>query len=263
VPATDYERFHRWSMAIVSASASSWGILFAILPAWKFLNYIRKLIIARKSMPQDDLISKLAEVEEVGGRLSEDELLAMVFLLLVAGHETTVNLIGNGVLALLDHPEQMQRLRANHGQIESAVEEMLRFGSPVETATERYAREEIEIAGVRIPQGSLVSIAIASANRDEAEFPNADQFDVGRTPNRHLSFGLGPHYCLGAPLARLEAQIALKALLHATESISLAIPRNKLPWRKGLVLRGMKGLPIRYEHPKWFDYLAPGGGCDL
>jgi cytochrome P450 len=264
IPVEDQERFHRWSTAIVTANSSAWGMIFAIPAIWKFLRYIRRLIVRRKEAPQADLISKLIEVEEAGGKLSEDELVAMIFLLLVAGHETTVNLIANGVLALLDHPEQLQRIRKDHMLLESAVEEMLRYASPLETATERYAREEVEVAGVCIPQGALVFIAIASANRDEAEFPNADVFDITRSTNRHISFGLGPHYCLGAPLARLEAQIAIRHLLSWTESMTLAIPRNRLSWRKGLVLRGLTSLPIRYEQNEaWQLAWSPNTRCDL
>ena len=155
------------------------------------------------------------QAEEAGEQLSEDELVAMVFLLLVAGHETTVNLIGNGTLALLEHPDQMERLRADPTLLKPAVEELLRYASPLETATERYAREDVTVAGVTIPRGALVFAALASANRDERQFPDPDALDIAREPNRHLSFGLGPHFCLGAPLARLEGQVAIGTLLRS------------------------------------------------
>jgi cytochrome P450 len=245
VPAADQQRFHRWSTTIVTTPPSSLGMLRAMPAVWQFLRYIRRFVQLRRAEPQADLTSALVRVEEAGGTLSEDELVAMIFLLLVAGHETTVNLIGNGVLALLDHPEQFDRLRSDPGLIEPAVEEMLRFASPVETATERYAREDISLAGKAIPRGSLVFAAIASANRDEQVFPDPNQLDITRDPNRHLSFGLGPHYCLGAALARLEAQVALQRLVQCTKTIELAIPRQEVVWRRSLVLRGVKSLPVR------------------
>ena len=189
-------------------------------------------------------MSALARAEEAGQQLSEDELVAMVVLLLVAGHETTVNLIGNGTLALLHHPEQLQKLRQEPGLMPSAVEELLRFASPVETATERYAREEVTIAGVTIPRGGLVLPVIASANRDERQFADPDRLDVARTPNRHLSFGLGAHFCLGAALARMEGQIALATLLRRAPGLRLVVEPVALRWRPGLVLRGLRALPV-------------------
>jgi len=177
--------------------------------------------------------------------LSADELLAMVFLLLIAGHETTVNLIGNGTLALLENPDQMETLRRDPALIRTAVEELLRYASPLETATERYAREDVTIEGVTIQQGSLVFAALASANRDDRRFPDPDTLDLTRDPNRHLAFGLGIHYCLGAPLARLEGQIAINALLRRAPDLQLAVAPNTLRWRKGLVLRGLAALPVR------------------
>src|SRR5439155_17321853 len=141
----------------------------------------------------------------------------------VAGHETTVNLIGNGTLALLEHPEQLERLRADPTLIRPALEEFLRYCSPVETATERYAREDVTVAGVTIPQGSLVFAVIASANRDERQFPDPDTLNLTREPNRHLAFGLGIHFCLGATLARLEGQVAIGALLSRVPGLRPAV----------------------------------------
>src|SRR5262249_3757858 len=162
----------------------------------------------------------------------------------IAGHETTVNLIGNGTLALLEHPEQLARLRNDPALIRPAVEELLRFASPVETATERYAREEVRIAGVTIPRGELVFAVIASANRDERQFADPDKLDITREPNKHLSFGLGAHYCLGAALARLEGQLAIGTLLRRAPGLRLAVEPAALRWRSGLVLRGLKALPV-------------------
>jgi cytochrome P450 PksS len=156
VPAADRVRFQRWSQALVAAGSSRWGVLLAVPHVWLFLRYVRRLIRQRRALPRDDLVSALARAEEAGKRLSEDELVAMVVLLLVAGHETTVNLIAGGVLALLGRPEQLRRLRDDPGLMPTAVEELLRFASPVETATERYARQEVTIAGVTVPRGGLV-----------------------------------------------------------------------------------------------------------
>jgi cytochrome P450 len=244
VPAADRPRFQRWSKALLAAGASRWGVLLALPAVWRFLRYTRKLIQSRRARPRDDLVSALVQAEEAGRRLSEDELVAMVVLLLVAGHETTANLIGNGTLALLGRPEQLARLRAEPGLIRPAVEELLRFASPVETATERYAREDVAVAGAIIPRGGLVLAVIASANRDGRVFADPDKLDLAREPNRHLSFGLGAHYCLGAALARLEGQVAIGTLLRRAPGLRLAVAPGALRWRPGLVLRGLRALPV-------------------
>lgn len=246
VPDADRHRFHRWSRVIVSATPSGWGMIKAIPSAIAFLRYIRRLVTAKRAEPRDDLVSSLVQVEEAGEQLSEDELVSMVFLLLIAGHETTVNLIGNGMLALLGNPAEMTRLREDPTLIKSAVEELLRYDSPLETATERYAREDVTIAGVTIPRGGIVYAALASANRDERQFPDPDRLDIAREPNRHLSFGLGPHYCLGAPLARLEGQVAIGTLVSRLPNLRLAVERGSLRWRRGLVLRGLETLPVAF-----------------
>jgi cytochrome P450 PksS len=246
VPEGDRLRFHRWSKSIMLASGSGLGVLMAIPGVIAFLRYIRAMIRARRADPRDDLLSALTQAEEAGDQLGEDELVAMVFLLLVAGHETTVNLIGNGALALLDHPEQRERLRAEPALIRPAIEELVRFESPVELMTERYARQDLEIAGAHIPRGALVFGAIASANRDESQFPDPDRLDLARSPNRHLAFGQGAHYCLGAPLARLEGQIAIATLLRRAPGLRLAVPREGVRWRRQMVLRGLEALPVAF-----------------
>ncbi|MGH9443463.1 MAG: cytochrome P450 family protein [Thermoanaerobaculia bacterium] len=244
IPASDRHRFHRWSQRIVSLTPSPAGLLAGTPAAIAFLRYIRRLAAQRRAAPGDDLLSALVAAEEEGDRLTADELVAMVFLLLIAGHETTVNLIGNGVLALLEQRTEWERLRADPGLFPSAVEELLRFGSPLLTATERYARVDVAVAGTTIPRGSLVYAALASANRDEGQFPSPDVLDVGRNPNRHLAFGFGVHYCLGAPLARLEGRIAIEALIRRFPALRLAVPHSRLRWRRGLVLRGLVSLPV-------------------
>jgi cytochrome P450 PksS len=182
----------------------------------------------------------------MGDRLSEDELLAMVFLLLVAGHETTVNLIGSGMLELLQHPDQMERLRRDPSLIKSAVEELLRYTAPVFMSTERYAREGAPIHGVTIPRGEMALGVIGSANRDETVFENPDTLDIAREPNKHLSFGHGIHYCLGAALARLEAQIAINTLLERMPRLRMKGSPESLRWRRSLILRGLEALPVNF-----------------
>ena len=168
----------------------------------------------------------------------------MVFLLLFAGHETTVNLIGNGVLELVRHPDQLAALRAEPTLIDGAIDEMLRFTNPVGVVAPRYATQDVEVAGHVIPRGSTVNLLIASANLDETAFPDASRFDITRTPNRHVSFGLGAHYCLGAPLARLETRVALPALLRRFGRLELAVPYEQLRWSPNIGLRGLQALPL-------------------
>jgi cytochrome P450 len=249
VPTGDRHKFHRWSNTIVSTVPSKWGLLTALPALWAFLRYIRKLVQTRRAAPRDDLISALVEAREAGDRLSEDEMLAMVSLLLIAGHETTVNLIGNGTLALMQHPESMDQLRNDPAIIKPAVEELLRYDGPLQTATERYPREDATIAGVTIPRGELVFAVLASANRDERQFDRPDDLVLTREPNRHLAFGLGVHYCLGAPLARMEAQIAINTLLRRLPDLRLARPASALRRRPGLVLHGLEALPVSFA--KW------------
>jgi cytochrome P450 len=249
VPAEDRRKFHRWSSKIVSLSPgaeTSLEGLRAIPSVWAFIRYLRRQFEQRRFDPKDDLITALVQAEEAGDKLSEDELLAMGFLLLVAGHETTVNLIASGTLALLEHPEQMKMLMHNPSLIKPAVEELLRYTSPVQIATERFAGEDVAIAETRIRRGELVLAAIGSANRDERQFDNPDTLDITREPNRHLAFGKGIHHCLGAPLARMEGQIAINTLLRRFPKLHLAVTPESLRWRRGLFLRGLEKLPLAF-----------------
>jgi cytochrome P450 len=244
VPAEDHAKFHRWSNRLVSVSSGR-DILRALPAALSFVRYLRNLVERHRADPEDDLITALIRAEEAGDKLSEDELLAMAFLLLVAGHETTVNLVASGTLALLEHPEQTERIRREPSLVKPAVEELLRYTSPVELATERYARQDTEIGGRRIPRGGLVLAVLGSANRDERHFEDPDALDLARDPNRHLAFGRGGvHHCLGAPLARMEGQIALNALLRRFPGARLAMAPETLRWRRGLFLRGLERLPL-------------------
>ena len=243
VPVSDRQRFQRWSAAMVDV-ARPLQILRSVPSFRAFFRYIRELVKQRRQRPENDLISALVAAEEADDKLNEDELRAMVLLLLVAGYETTVNLIGNGTLALIENPGESEKLRAQPSLMPSAVEELLRYSSPLEMATQRWALRDIEIAGVTIPKGDLVAAGIASANRDPQQFERPDALNLTREPNRHVAFGLGIHHCLGAQLARLEAQIAFTTLLQHFPQIRLAVPRNGLRWRKSLFLRGLEALPV-------------------
>ena len=200
----------------------------------------------RRLNPGDDLTTALIKAEEAGDTLSEDELLAMVFLLLIAGHETTVNLIGNGTLALLQNPDQMERLRGEPSLIKSAVEELLRFTSPVLMTTERYALHDVIMHDVTIPRGEMILGVIGSANHDETVFDKPDKLNLAREPNKHISFGQGIHFCLGAPLARMESQIALNTLLARKSQLQLRVEPESLRWRPSIMLRGLQALPVKF-----------------
>jgi cytochrome P450 PksS len=244
VPTEDHAKFHRWSNRLVSVSSTR-DMVRAVPAALAFVRYLRKLIEKRRADPRDDLVTELIRAEEAGDRLSEDELLAMAFLLLVAGHETTVNLISGSALALLERPEQADALRNDPSLAKPAVEELLRYTSPVEMATERYPREDVEIGGTTIPRGELVLAVLGSANRDERHFEDPNVLDLARDPNRHLAFGRGGvHHCLGAPLARMEGQIALSAFLKRFPEARLAVAPESLRWRRGVFLRGLERLPL-------------------
>jgi cytochrome P450 PksS len=247
VPEGDRLRFRRWFSSLIGLETSSRPNLSVLMKLPKILammRFLRRLVAERRAHPGDDLISRLALVQEGGDHLTEDELVAMLGILLIAGYETTVNLIATGVLLLLGHPDQLARLREEPAVISSAVEELLRLATPIDVATERYAREDVEVAGVTIPRGALVLVAIVSANADETRFPEPERMDVSRAENRHLAFGLGPHYCLGAPLARMEARVALEALIQRFPNLRVAAPAEQLHWRPGVSLRGLVSLPV-------------------
>ncbi len=248
VPAEDHRMFHRWSNKIVSVSSGR-DVWRALPAALAFVRYLRKMSQRRRVSPEDDLMSALVQAEEAGDKLSQDELLAMSFLLLVAGHETTVNLIASGTLALTEHPEQLERLEEDPLLIKPAVEELLRYTSPVEIATERYARQDLEVSGTEVPRGGLVLAVLGSANRDNRHFDEPDALDLARDPNKHLAFGRGGvHHCLGAPLARMEGQIAITALLQRFPDVHLTVSPGSLSWRRSLFLRGLERLPLELAH---------------
>jgi len=241
VPIEDQADFRHWTSVMVSASAGGAGVPEA---AAAFVGYLLGLIERKRATPSGDLLSALIATRDEGDRLSEDELTSMAFLLLLAGHETTVNLIGNGMYTLMTLPDAHRRLREDPSLIPAAVEEFLRLESPVETATSRTAMEPVTYGGVTIPAGAMVAVSLLSADRDAERFPSPGEFDLNRPDNQHLAFGFGVHYCLGAPLARLEAQIAFTDLLAAFPNIRLAVPPADVTWRPGTLIRGTVALPV-------------------
>jgi len=245
VPPGDWPRFRGWSRVLVSSldpvALPGAEQMAAVQTAQNALfDYFSGVVAARRREPRDDLISGLIAVEERGDVLNERELLVMLNLLLVAGHETTVNLIGNGVLALLRHPDQLTLLRQRPELIESAVEELLRFDSPVQL-TARLVAEDCELAGQEISRGQLVLTLIGAANRDPRQFPDPDRLHLARSPNQHFSFGRGIHFCLGAPLARLEGRIAIGSLVSRFPDLRMA---GEPVRRETITLRGLSRLPL-------------------
>ncbi|TXS48548.1 cytochrome P450 [Streptomyces sp. uw30] len=242
VPEMDRGQFRRMSTeAIAPTSPGSEVEAFTSLGAY-FTDLIED---KRCAGPTGDLLSDLIRTTaEDGDRLSPDELRGMAFILLIAGHETTVNLITSGVHALLTHPDQLAALRADMTLVDGAVEEMLRHEGPVETATFRYAAEPLEIAGNHIEKGEAVMVGLTAANRDAGRYAAPDTFDIHRDTRGHLAFGHGIHYCLGAPLARLEARTALRSLLERAPGLALDGPPGE--WLPGMLIRGMRSLPVRW-----------------
>ncbi|GGK92111.1 cytochrome P450 family protein [Streptomyces flaveus] len=243
VPGLDREAFRRWSNEMVArTSPEAEALAYQELSA-----YLAELIAAKRAKPGEDLLSALIHTADEGGdRLSPDELIGMSNLLLIAGHETTVNLIGNGLRALFAHPGQLADLRADFGLLDGAIEEMLRYDGPVETCTDRLALEDVEMGGVTIPAGSTVLIAMADADRDPERFKEPDRFDIRRDSRGHIAFGHGLHYCLGAPLARLEGRIAFRTLLERCPDLAPDADESELPWTPGLLIRGVRKLPVRW-----------------
>jgi pimeloyl-[acyl-carrier protein] synthase len=249
VPTADRGVFKQWSSDIARSLDA------AVLPAdseaiprgrdarLALREYLSALIATRRKQPRADLLSGLIAAEEEGNKLTEGELLSTCLLLLVAGHETTVNLIGNGVLALLQHPDQMRSLRDNPVLIQTAIEELLRFDGPVQR-TGRLATTDVEIGGRPISKGSIVVAVIGAANRDPAHFADPDRLDIARRENRHIAFGFGIHFCLGAPLARVEGQIAIGTLMHRLPNLTLASQTPE--WSESSLLRGLKTLPVTF-----------------
>jgi cytochrome P450 len=210
-------------------------------------GYLTDLVASKRSSPGESLLDDLIAVRDGQDRLSEDELVSLAVLLLVAGHETTTNFIGNAALALLQHPESLARLRAEPQLLGSALDELLRFDSPVGIATFRFSTEEFTLGGTVIPEGVPVLIAPGAANRDPERFPDPDRLDLDRGAGGHLAFGHGIHRCLGAPLARAEAELALRAVISRFADIRPAIPAEELRWRHTRLMRGLASLPLTWS----------------
>ncbi|MDJ1132838.1 cytochrome P450 family protein [Streptomyces iconiensis] len=244
VPSLDRERFRAWSDEVLgTAPADQKATSVRTLG-----GYLVQLLERCREDPGDDLLGALVRTsDEDGDQLSSDELLGMAWLLLIAGYETTVSLLANGTLALLRHPDQLAALRADPSLIEGAVEEMLRYDGPVEVSTYRFTTAPIEVGGTVIPgDGQLVLPVLADADRDPERFPDPDRFDIRRETRGHLAFGHGIHFCLGAPLARMEARIAFERLLERAPKLELDAHPDSLRWREGLLMRGVTGLPVRF-----------------
>jgi cytochrome P450 len=241
----DRDKFHRMVEQLSAGAGKRSAMLRNANTARKLIQLFEQLVEQRRKRPDDGLISELVQANESGDKLSDREAVAMVFLLLLAGHDTTANLIGNSVLALMDHPEQQAALRAQPELFVTGIEELLRYTSPVTCGSTRIALEDVEIAGTLIPRGKQVLGMITSANRDEAVFDRPDDLDLDRKPNKHLAFAFGIHYCLGHQLARLEGRIALTTLLQRFPNWELAVPQSQLRYKPTVALRGLTSLPMR------------------
>jgi cytochrome P450 len=243
IPVAAQASFREWSTTLVGGSAQ--GAQAWVDAAMALVGYVRGLIVAKREVPADDLMSALVAARDGTDRLTENELTSMVFLLLVAGHETTVNLIGNGMHALLTHPDQLALLRAEPERLPAAIEEMLRFTGPVQVATFRKTTTAVRIGDTVIPAGELVIPGLMAANRDPAQLADPDTFDLIRAASPHVAFGHGVHHCIGAPLARLETRIAVGSLLARFPDLRLAVPAEDLRWRPSVLMHGLAALPVR------------------
>ncbi|MEV6847934.1 cytochrome P450 [Actinoplanes sp. NPDC051411] len=241
LPDEDRDTFRSWTNVIVGGQAYGDRLPGAMRD---LVAYTRELLAERRERPGDDLLSGLISARDDQDRLSEDELTSMVFLLLIAGHETTVNLIGNGTMLLLADRSRWERLDGDRTLLPAAIEEFLRYEGPVAYATSRFTTEPMELGGKHLPAGAPVIVGLAEANRDATRFDGGDHFDLSRDQNPHLGFGHGIHYCLGAPLARLEAQIAFTGLLDRFPRMRLDGAVEDLRWRPGMLLRGLFHLPV-------------------
>jgi cytochrome P450 PksS len=243
IPVEDRDKFRSWTQMILSFGPAS-----SIASVMEFVQYMNAMIETRRAEDTGDILSALVRVEDEGSTLDHMELLSMIFLLLVAGHETTVNLIANGTLALLQHPAQMQQLRDDPALTPGAIEEMLRYSGPVDATLNRWAAEAITWEDGRVIEpGDVIIPLLMAANRDPAIFENPDTFDIIRDPNPHIAFGHGIHFCLGAPLARMEGTIALRALLTRMPNLALNIDPDDLLWGPSIVLHNMLELPLIYQ----------------
>jgi cytochrome P450 PksS len=251
VPTRNQHRFRQWSDVFVTPSVNIHRQTKKYLKTKRlmedFTAYFRQIFAERRQQPQADLITSLLQAEEQGDKLSEEELFSMMILLIVAGHETVVDLISNGIFALLQHPAVLAQLPRQPEQLDAAIEEIVRYDGPVERATMRFAARDMEMNGHLIRRGDAVSLVLAAADRDPEQFDAPDTFDPARQNNRHLGFGLGIHYCLGASLGRLEGRIAISTLLRRLPNLRLAAPAETLKWRTVPILRGLQQMPVVWD----------------
>lgn len=242
VPTEDSDVFQGWANTITQGTLAKPEEFIGA--ATKLVEYARTLLELKRREPADDLLTALVSAREGADRLSEDELTSTVFLMLIAGHATTTNLIGNGMHELLTHPETLARVRADRELLTPAIEEFLRYQAPLRMATPRRAAEDVTLGGVTIPAGDIVFISLIAANHDPALFDEPGRLDVGREKNAHLSFGHGLHHCMGAPLARLEARIAIGTLLDRFPRLRLAVPAAELTPQVSILMNGWAALPV-------------------
>jgi cytochrome P450 len=242
IPVAERRSLHARIQSSLSPSTIP-EVLLAFPDQRLLTRQIRNLIKLRRREPGDDLVTALVQAA-AEGELNESELIASIFFLLIAGYETTINLTAVGALTLIQNPDEAVRFKRDATIRESAIEELLRYTSPLELATHRFACEDMIINSVKISRGDAVFAVLGSANRDESQFPDPDVLNLGRNPNRHVAFGSGIHFCLGAPLARLEAKVALTTLFQRFPNLRLAQPAESLRWRKSLFIRGLKALSV-------------------
>jgi cytochrome P450 PksS len=246
VPEAERWEFAKLVNLMFNFAAERPNLVAMATAGFRLRRYFSRLITLKRRQPDDRLLCELMKVEEAGDKLSENELAGTILLLLFAGHETTVNLIGNGVLALLDRPDQIKLLHERPDLAASTVEELLRFAPPVEYGVVRYATEDLMLADTIIPKGDGVIALLSAAGRDERAFDHPNTLDITREKNRQITFGMGHHICLGAPLARMEGVIAFRALARRLPTMELAVPRDRLEWWHAGGLRGLKTLPVRF-----------------
>ena len=246
VPNADQDRFKEWSDAIITPAIGPEAMERFFAQMGDFVEYLTDLFAARRAEPQDDLVSALLAARDASDALTDEEVFGTVVLLIVAGHETTVGLIGNAVVNLLSHPEELELVRTDASLIPAAIEEALRYEGPVERALNRWAATDVELGGQTIRRGSLVIAILGAADRDPDRFTDADRLDIRREDTRHLAFGRGSHYCLGAPLARLEAEIALETLFRRLPGLRLVVEPSELEWRPTPGFRRLETLPVAW-----------------
>ncbi|MEU1424729.1 cytochrome P450 [Kitasatospora sp. NPDC005751] len=241
VPVSDFADLRRWNGVLTSVRSTAAEKREAVGLAY---GHLAAVVEAKREEPADDLVSALIDAEDDGNRLDGGELISSLFLLMNAGYETTANMISSGVLALIQHPDQLGRLRADPTLLAGAVEEFLRYESPLNLATIRWTTKPVQVGEVTIPADEIVFVSLCAANRDPAVFADPHRLDVGRTRNQHLSFGHGIHHCIGAPLARLEGEVLFGRLLSRFPRWELAVPADRLVWRHSLQFRGLESLPV-------------------